>query len=383
MNSINSRPELGCYYFPNYHPDQRNAVTHGQGWTEWELVKQSRPRFSGHRQPAIPSWGYTDEADPEVMSRKISAAADHCIDYFIFDWYYYDDGPFLQRALEEGFMRAGNNQRIKFCCMWANHDWLDIHPARPDIRPKLLYPGTVKPETFDKICHLVIDKYFKHPSYYCINGAPYFSIYNLNCLLQSFGSVAETRKALERFRSMTREAGFPDLHLNAVVWGKPILPNERTVADLPQLVQALAFDSATSYVWIHHARLDLTPSVPYVRAMEDYFQHWDNMLKNFSIPYYPNLTVGWDPSPRTEQSLAWNPLGGYPYSSILSDNTPENFKRAMNMILQRLRKTDIFQTMNINCWNEWTEGSYLEPDSFHQLAYLEAIKDTMSSFDNA
>ena len=172
MNSINSRPELGCYYFPNYHPDQRNAVTHGQGWTEWELVKQSRPRFSGHRQPAIPSWGYTDEADPEVMSRKISAAADHCIDYFIFDWYYYDDGPFLQRALEEGFMRAGNNQRIKFCCMWANHDWLDIHPARPDIRPKLLYPGTVKPETFDKICHLVIDKYFKHPSYYFIHGAP-------------------------------------------------------------------------------------------------------------------------------------------------------------------------------------------------------------------
>jgi hypothetical protein len=27
------------------------------------------------------------------MAQKIAAAADHGIDAFIFDWYYYDDGP--------------------------------------------------------------------------------------------------------------------------------------------------------------------------------------------------------------------------------------------------------------------------------------------------
>ena len=30
--------------------------------------------------------------------------------------------------------------------------------------------------------------------------------------------------------------------------------------------------------------------------------------------------------------------------------------------------------LNINSWNEWTEGSYIEPDSIHGTGYLEAIK---------
>jgi hypothetical protein len=31
--------------------------------------------------------------------------------------------------------------------------------------------------------------------------------------------------------------------------------------------------------------------------------------------------------------------------------------------------------LNINCWNEWTEGSYLEPDQVHGMKYLEAVRD--------
>ncbi len=94
---------VSAYYFPNYHVDPRNEKMYGKGWTEWQLVRQALPRFPGHRQPRVPQWGYEDEADPAVFARKIEAAADHGLDSFIFDWYWYENAPFLNRALEQGY----------------------------------------------------------------------------------------------------------------------------------------------------------------------------------------------------------------------------------------------------------------------------------------
>ena len=142
---------VASYYFGNYHPnDPRNAKAKGKNWSEWELVKAAKPRFPGHQQPNVPLWSYTDESDPQVMAQKIAAAADHGINGFIFDWYYYDDGPFLERPIDEGFLKATNNARIKFAFMWANHDWVDIHPYKRGTPHKVLYPGKVSPASFDE-----------------------------------------------------------------------------------------------------------------------------------------------------------------------------------------------------------------------------------------
>ena len=146
------RPTVAAYYFGNYHPgDARNTQIKGDAWSEWELVKAARPRFHGHKQPRVPLWGYQDESDPQVMAQKIDCAADHGIDVFLFDWYWYNDGPFLEAPIERGFKGATNNGRMKFAFMWANHDWIDIHPYKKGRPHKLLYPGVVTPATFQTI----------------------------------------------------------------------------------------------------------------------------------------------------------------------------------------------------------------------------------------
>jgi len=370
---------VACYYFGNYHPgDPRNVKSKGPDWSEWELVKAARPRFPGHHQPNVPLWGYTDESDPKVMAQKIAAAADHGIGAFIFDWYYYNDGPFLDRPIDLGFLKAENNARLKFAFMWANHDWIEIHPYRRGTERKVLYPGAVTPENFDKICDHVIGSYFQHPSYWRIDGRPYFSFYDLTTLLDGFGSVAATRAGLDKFRVKAVAAGLPGLHLNAVVWGRPILPGERKPADAAQLVRDLGFDSVTSYVWIHHAPLPQLQT-DYNEVRDAYLRYWNEAERKFDVPYFPNVTMGWDSSPRAHQDDEFGNFG-YPFTNTIGGNTPERFREALQMTKRRLlSKPGGPRILNINCWNEWTEGSYLEPDRVHGLKYLEAVRDVFGS----
>lgn len=362
--NTNQTVTVVSYYFGNYHPgDPRNVKTKGPDWSEWELVKNAKPRFPGHQQPHMPLWGYQDESQPDVMAQKIAAAADHGISAFIFDWYYYNDGPFLDATVDRGFLQATNNSRIKFAFMWANHDWLDIHPAHRGTPPPLLYPGRVTPETFAKICDLLITNYFSRSNYWRIDGKPYFSIYEANTLVRSFGSVTATRAALDAFRAKAKAAGLPGLHLNGVDWG---CNNRRLAHDL-------GFDSITSYVWIHHANLP-EMATEYNVVRDQYFDFWGKAATNFGLPFIPNITMGWDSSPRADQTQEFVP-DGYPFMHTIKDNTPANFQAALELAKQRLlAEPNGLRILNLNCWNEWTEGSYLEPDTVHGLAYLEAIK---------
>ena len=379
VTPIQDKITVASYYFGNYHPgDPRNERAKGPGWSEWELVKAAKPRFPGHVQPNVPLWGYTDESDPKAMAQKIGAAADNGIDAFIFDWYYYDDGPFLDSPIDRGFLKARNNKRLKFAFMWANHDWLEIHPYRKGAPQKLLYPGRVSPETFEKVGDHLIKDYFRRPNYWKIDGKPYFSFYELTKLLEDFGSVEATRAALDRLRAKAVAAGLPGLHLNAVVWGQAILPGEGKPADTAKLIKNLGFDSVTSYVWIHHVSLpEQQTDYNYVR--DAYFKYWQTAEQQFGVPYFPNVTMGWDSSPRADQRDTFENVG-YPFMNTISGNTPERFREALEMTKWRLleRKTGP-RILNINCWNEWTEGSYLEPDTVHGMKYLEAIKSVFGT----
>lgn len=358
---------IACYYFPNYHPsDKRNEAYHGHGWSEWEVVKKAPVRFEGHAQPKAPLWGYTDESDPNAMAQKIDAAADSGIDAFIFDWYWYDDGPFLEQGLDAGFLKAPNNDRMRFALMWANHDWLDMHPRKAGVTPPVLYPGKVTAETFDAMTDHTIETYFRHPSHWLIDGAPYFSIYEVWKLVETFGSLEGTAAALKTFRSKTKRAGFRDLHLNAVFWGRAVLPGEQAIEHPETVLPQLGFDSVTSYVWVHHVPLDQRPYTPYLDVLAKYLDYARAAATRFAIPYYPNVTMGWDASPR-EDEVRWG--------NIMGGNTPESFRTALEEMKAFVDQTSKgHRIITVNAWNEWTEGSYLEPDAVHGMAYLDAVR---------
>jgi hypothetical protein len=379
---MNSRPyEIGAYYFPGYHEDKLVSAWHGQGWTEWRLLAAAKPRFRGHRQPKVPLAGPTDEASPAVMKQKAKLAYDHGLNHFIFDWYYYKDGPFLNRCLDEGYLGIKPAPKLKFALMWANHDWFNIQPARLAGKDPLMLAGALDRKQFDEICDHLIERYFKSPLYWLVDGLPYFSIYDLPNLIKGLGGVVPAAKALAAFRQKAVRAGLGGLHLNLVHWQTKIVGSDDLVANPEKAIAQLGFDSLSSYVWIHHfpPQLHQFPKTPYREVLQANVEYWQKTSAGYPIPYFPNVTMGWDASPRCAQTDDFENRA-YPFMATMSENTPANFRAALALAKNYVDSHPLpARHISINAWNEWTEGSYLEPDVEHKNAYLKAIRSVFGS----
>ncbi len=370
--------EIGAFYFPNLHPgDKHNAKWHGKDWTEWELMKNATPRFEGHSMPKVPLWGYENEALVPVMEKKIKTAAEYGVNNFIFDWYWYEDGPFLNRPLDEAFLHCSNVNDIKFSIMWANHDWEEIQPLP---RGYISSPHTqrewqLSDESFYKAIDYINGNYFAKPNYCRIDGKCFFSIYEVSKFVDNFGGKEGAKKAIAEFRRMAREAGVGEIHLNAIAWSTRILLTQSDSSLGSDVLKDLGFDSVTSYVWIHEHVIENYPSVKYADFRDICEKDYARLTEKYKgMAYYPNITCGWDPSPRTCQSDEYGDFG-YPFSRVLSDNTPEEFEIALRNIKEFLDNSDLETKMfTVNAWNEWTEGSYLEPDTEYGYGKLQAIK---------
>lgn len=371
-------PNVLAYYFPQYHQDLRNDAFHGRGWTEWSLLRAAKPRFAGHAQPIQPAWGEFDESDPRWAAREIELAAAHGVNGFLYDWYWYEGNPFLEGALERGFLKADNRSKLKFALMWANHDWVNLFPHAAGTPLELMMPGAATRASFERMTDYFVEHYLHQPNYLLIDGAPYFSIYELGTFIKGIGGLDAARDALEAFRAKVKAAGFPDLHLNAIVWGVTVLPSELQLERPAEVVRHLGFSSTTSYAWVHH--FDLSQGEAITRSYDDAaranYAVWERYATEFGVPYYPSVSMGWDASPRTDQHTPYR-VGGYPWTAILAGNTPEAFARALEEARTYALRHDS-PIITVNAWNEWTEGSYLLPDTAHGAAYLEAIRDVFA-----
>ena len=181
----NSEYYVAAYVWPSCHDD---PLAHEKLWSEgtgeWEVIQKGNPRFDGHYQPRQPLWGYELDNDPKVVERWIDAAADHGVNVFVYDWYWYEEGPFLESALNDGFLKATNNDRMQFYIMWANHDvkynYWNVHRYKDNT--DILWNAKVDWKNFKIIVDRVINQYFKRPNYFKIDGAPVFSIFSVGKL---------------------------------------------------------------------------------------------------------------------------------------------------------------------------------------------------------
>jgi hypothetical protein len=67
-------------------------------------------------------------------------------------------------------------------------------------------------------------------------------------------------------------------------------------------------------------------------------------------------------------------------NSIIKGNTPDVFKKYLikikRLTLERNAEKD--RVITIEAWNEWSEGSHIEPCTRYGMGYLQAIRDVFS-----
>ena len=365
--------DIAAYIWPAYTGKElRSRMFWERGEGEWQTVRLAEAKFEGHNWPRKPLWGYVDEADPKIMEMQIEEATRHGVNVFIYDWYWYDRRPFLEQCLDEGFLGANNNGKMKFYLMWANHDanhlW-NRNLSDTECGRTVIWKGAIDFTEFRRMAERLMDKYFGIENYYKIDGCPVFMIYEMSTFVSGMGSIDTAAEALTWLRERAKEKGFPGVHIQITGRGKNTVNisgiDSDVRIDTDELVRRLGIDSFTHYQYVHVTNIDRD----YDDIMEDVQKIWKNAESSLGVPYYAHVSCGWDNNPRFK---SFRP-------GIVKNNTPEAFERALRAAkaytdeMLRLHPTRV-PLITVNSWNEWTETSYLEPDDLYGYGYLEAIR---------
>ncbi|HPO36941.1 MAG TPA: glycoside hydrolase family 99-like domain-containing protein [Kiritimatiellia bacterium] len=332
---------LGTYIFPGWYRAAGRGDypyrTHDEDseW-KWAVAKQPAPR---------PLLGFYDDSLPEVNDWHIKWALEHGISFFAFDWYWNAGEKRLARTLEQGFLKAKYAPQMKFCIHWCNHalDWKrDGKPAPLDFS---------KPALLQMTAYLA-DHYFKLPNYLTVDGRPVFIAFVPGALVQANGGPDGFRATLEEMNKVLRAKGLQNLYFVALGDGRYAAESGFSAFSA---YSYYGTDLDSEYEWKRGY------SLPYA----DMVKHFETMWQTYSARKEPHYIVpvgsNWDDRPRARQNAL-----------VITGKTPDLFEQHCRASLAYIDPRN--KLAIIEAWNEWGEGSFIEPDTEFGFAFLDRVR---------
>lgn len=342
-----------AFYLPQFHPIPENDKWWGKGFTEWTNVSKALPQFVGHYQPRLPSdLGFYDLRLPEVMHEQVALAKHYGVHGFCFYHYWFSGTRLLDRPVKQ-FM-ADKTLDLPFCLCWANENWSRRWDGKDS---ELLMEQKYLPD--DALTFIQdLKEAFDDPRYIRVDGKPMLLVYRVNAL-------PEIGKIVETWRSWAKGQGYPGLYLVAV--------RSFDITD----PRPFGFDAAVEFPphqiaaeEVAHKQVMVNPA--FAGRIYDYNDMAGKYAGQTVEEYtsFKGVMPSWDNEAR-------KPGGGMSFMG----STPEGFKawvaKACEATL-KLKAAERF--VFINAWNEWAEGTYLEPDRRYGYAYLQALAQALGQF---
>ncbi|KAA1002562.1 hypothetical protein FVF58_37185 [Paraburkholderia panacisoli] len=347
-------PDMIAYYLPQFHPTDENDKWWGTGFTEWANVTRSKPLYQHHRQPRLPAdLGFYDLRIPEVRERQAALARQYGISAFCYYYYWFDGRRMLHRPIDE--MLASGRPDFPFLICWANEPWSRNWDGgnREVLMPQSYEIGWVERFAAD------IAPMLRDPRYYRFNGRPVLLIYRIM-------HIPNREAAFDQLRKSLKQHGVDDIYLCANWVG---FADEELCPDNPHklgLDHYVGFaPHRTAAAQINDVVRNLVPEFDgKVYSYESAVQNAIESFKASSEYLHPCAMMGWDNTARRLHR-----------SHSFHGATPAKFRRWLrNLVVQEQGSVHGSQSMIfINAWNEWAEGTYLEPDRDFGHGWLEAV----------
>ena len=361
QNKLNSRqksrPRLIAFYFPQFHRIPENDRFWGEGFTEWTMIKRARPNFVGHYQPRIPAeLGYYDLNNVEVMEKQASLAKQYGIYGFCYYYYWFHGKRVMDMPLER-LLKTGKPD-FPFCLCWANENWTRRWDGRNDL-------VMLKQEHSDEDDRAVIKdlmRYMKHPNYIRVNGKPLLLVYRVGI----FPNIKRTTKI---WRDLCRKEDIGDIYLAMCE------TFEHSVENIPP--SKYGFDASVEFPpHDDFIKIIQPPSkmlnLNYKGIIGDYR---DSIIHRVKKPFpgytrFRGLITGWDNTPRRQNN-----------SSTFVNSSPGAYQAWLEAMLNFTleHNSGDERLVFINAWNEWGEGTYLEPDQRYGYKFLEATRKAIEN----
>lgn len=361
-----SKIKIIAFYLPQFHTIPENDEWWGKGFTEWVNVRKAKPLFKGHEQPRVPlNNNYYDLSKVETLRWQADLAKKYGVAGFCFYHYWFAGGKMLLEKPAE-MLLANKDIDLPFCFSWANEPWARTWDGKAH---QVLMPQDYGGKE-DWIKHFnYLLPFFKDSRYIKINDAPMFVLYKPH-------SIPNAPEMMTLWNNMAVEAGFNGIHFVETLRGTQRdnrnLPFRAYVEFEPGRTNFSQHILSLTYKRIRRRFLSFINKISGKTILLNQPYKYDDVVKR-SIKLispegtYSGVCVGWDNTAR--RGVA---------STIVLPPTKEQFKAALKAKIHQTHEIYKTDMVFVNAWNEWCEGTYLEPDEVHGYDYLEAIQEALN-----
>jgi hypothetical protein len=348
-------PRTFAFYLPQFHPIPENDWAHGLGFSEWHNVVKAQPLFKGHHQPRMPGeLGFYDLRAAEVLRDQLRLAQEHGISGFCF-YYYYFQGKKLLFDPIRNFIESDIDAPFMF--LWANENWSKrwdggdrevIIAQKHSMEDDLLFIRELVP-------------LFNDPRYVKVRGKPILLVYKSHLF-------EDAKATIELWRTEIEKHGFPGIFLVMVDDWMQDLNHPRDHG----------FDAAYEIPSNLVPEEVLSEEVDHLGLVEDFAGRIVDNSK------FANFHLG-RPFPKYKRfrtvMLPWDNTARYGTRAMVhvNDQGDDYKKWLLQALLDTYRRYEPEERIVfLHSWNEWCEGTYLEPDAKRGRAFLRQTHDVIN-----